>query len=175
MQVPTENDRPPSYLWAQHNGAKRQTERKRTLILRSTSSQGQNTIFNSDLTEWRVALYSVFEGTRTPFPSVLADGQVDRREVPNVGITDIHLDVSDVTSRHFLDGALATLNRSVKLDAVEADLFVPASWAFVANAVVYDFRRTRAGHEMFTRRVLCVHARGHSTRRCTYFEPGGCS
>ena len=92
-----------------------------------------------------------------------------------MGTMDIDLDVSEFSPRRLLDGALATLNRSVKLDAVEAARFAPAGWAFVANAVVCDFRCTRARHGMFTRRVLSVHVRGLSTRRCTYFEPGGCS
>ena len=89
--------------------------------------------------------------------------------------TEIDLDVSAATSRHLLDDALATQHRSVKLDAIETGRFAPGARAFVANAVVCDFRRTGARHEMFTRRVFFVHARGLSTRRCAYFETGGCS
>jgi hypothetical protein len=95
--------------------------------------------------------------------------------VPNVGTMDMDLDVSEFSPRHLLDGALATPHRSDELDTVKAGRHAPAGWALVVGAVVRDIRRFRARHEMFTWRLLSVHARSLSTRRCTYFEPGGCS
>jgi len=46
----------------------------------------------------------------------LADGQVDRREVPSVGTIEEDFGVRAIATGFLVDAALGTLDRSVKFD-----------------------------------------------------------
>ena len=121
-------------------------------------------------------LYSVVEGTWTPFPSVLTDRQVDRREVSNVGTMQMDLHVNDVAARNLVlvDGVLITLGRNVKPDGVERRRFRAPRSAPVVCLIVRDTRRTWDRHVMLTNGITFLQRRRQSTRRCTSFEQGWC-
>lgn len=114
------------------------------------------------------------EGAWTSFPSILADGQFDRGELPTRGIVEIDFEVSAVTSKNLEDCTLATCCRIANFDTVSEGLIRSARCALVVSRIVLDVLRTRARHVMFPERVTPVHARRLLTRRYTHFELGQC-
>jgi hypothetical protein len=123
-----------------------------------------------------MGLYSVVEGTSTPFPSVLTGGQVDSREISNVGTMQMDLHVNDVAARNLVlvDGALIILGGCVKLDNIEKGRFRAPGSAPVVCLIVRYTRRTWARHVMLTNGITFLQRRRQSTRRCTSFEQGWC-
>ena len=119
-------------------------------------------------------LYSDVEGAWTPFPSVLTDGQVDRRKVQSVSTKEMGLHVSEITTRDLVDGVLITLGRNVKPDGVEKGRLRPPGSAPVVCLIVRATRRTWARHVMLTNGITFLQRRRRSTRRCTWFEQGRC-
>src|ERR1039458_5070285 len=125
--------------------------------------RAKTTLIDGLLIEQCVEPYSELEGTRTPFPSVLADGQVDRREVPNVGTMENDPADRDVAMRALGDSAPATLICSVKLDSVEEGFFKHSGEALVVRAISRT-RCSRARHDLFIQNATFVHGLRRSIR-----------
>jgi hypothetical protein len=116
-------------------------------------------------------LYSVVEGIWTPLPSVLTGGQVNWREVSNVGTMQMDLHVNDFTARNLVDGALIIPGACVKLDNIEKGRRRSTP---VVCLIVRDTRRTWARHLMLTNGITSLQGRRQSTKRCTSFEQEWC-
>ena len=117
-------------------------------------------------------LYSDVEGAWTPFPSVLTDGQVDRRKVQSVSTKEMGLHVSEITTRDLVDGVLITLGRNVKPDGVEKSRLRPPGSAPVVCLTVRATRRTWARHVMLTKGTAFIEERRQSSKRCTSIQQG---
>jgi hypothetical protein len=135
-----------------------------------TTSARDKCLGPSFLIEQSVRLYNDFEGVQTPLPSVLADGQDDRREVPTVVTMEMDFSVGAVAAKTIADCASATFGRIVNLDAAVENRLTPA-WRGHSGQTNCDARCTHGRHVMFTPENS-VGGQRCSSRRSTHFEQG---